>query len=87
MVKLIFLLKRKPGITPEQFRAHYENSHSRHAQKYIGHLLIGYHRNYPIFATLNPSEVPPGTRPVPYSETAAITRPYRPRRAARPQSY
>jgi hypothetical protein len=66
MVKLIFLLKRKPGTTPEQFCAHYENSHSRYAQKYIGHLLIGYHRNYPIFATLNPSEVPPGTQPVPY---------------------
>lgn len=66
MVKLVFMLKRKPGITPEQFRAHYENSHVKLAQKYIGHLLTGYRRNYPTFATLNPSNVPAGTEPKPY---------------------
>jgi hypothetical protein len=66
MAKLIFFLKRKKGITPEQFREHYEKSHVRYAQKYIGHLLTGYTRNYPIFATLDPSNVPPGTQPKPY---------------------
>lgn len=66
MAKLIFFLKRKSGITPEQFREHYENSHVRYAQKYIGHLLTGYVRNYPTFAMLDPSSVPPGTQPAPY---------------------
>ena len=46
MFKVIFLLKRKPGITAEQFREHYERSHVKMAQKYLGHLLIGYVRNY-----------------------------------------
>lgn len=67
VAKLIFFLKRKPGITPEQFRAHYENSHVRYAQKYIGHLLTSYHRNYPTFAALNPSNVPAGAQPQPYN--------------------
>lgn len=66
MAKLIFFLKRKPGITPQQFREHYENSHVRFAQKYIGHLLTGYVRNYPTFAMLDPSNVVPGTEPAPY---------------------
>lgn len=67
VAKLVFLLKRKPGITVEQFREHYENSHVKLAQKYIGHLLTGYHRNYPTFALLNPSEQAPGTTPTPYA--------------------
>ncbi len=66
MAKLIFMLKRKPGITPEQFRQHYESSHVRLAQKYIGHLLTGYVRNYPILAALDPSNVAPEAKPVPY---------------------
>lgn len=66
MAKLIFFLKRKPGISPEEFREHYERSHSRFAQKYIGHLLTGYVRNYPTFAALDPSNVPEGTDPAPY---------------------
>ncbi|WP_157219442.1 EthD domain-containing protein [Flavisphingomonas formosensis] len=66
MAKLIFFLKRKQGITPEQFREHYENSHARFAQKYVGHLLTGYHRNYPTFAALDPSNVPEGSSPTPY---------------------
>lgn len=55
MVKVIWLLKRKPGITHEQFRHHYENSHVVLAHKYVGHLLTGYHRNYPYEALLSPS--------------------------------
>ena len=66
MAKVIFFLKRKPGITPAQFREHYENSHVRFAQKYIGHLLTGYTRNYPTIAFLDPSNVPAGTEPKPY---------------------
>jgi len=66
MAKLVFLLKRKPGTTKEQFREHYETSHVKLAEKYIGHLLTGYHRNYPTFATLNPSEQPAGSDVKPY---------------------
>ena len=65
-VKVIFFLKRKPGTTHEHFRAHYENSHVKLAQKYVGHLLLDYKRNYPQFATLNPSNVPAGAQPAPY---------------------
>lgn len=46
MYKVMWLLKRKEGITPEQFRDHYENSHAVLAQKYFGDLLIEYKRNY-----------------------------------------
>jgi hypothetical protein len=65
-VKVIFFLKRKTGTTTESFRAHYESSHVKLAQKYIGHLLLDYKRNYPKFATLNPSNVPAGAQPAPY---------------------
>ncbi|MCW1383611.1 EthD domain-containing protein [Novosphingobium sp. KCTC 2891] len=66
MIKTIYFLKRKPGITPEEFRAHYESSHVLLAEKYIGHLLQDYIRNYPTFALLNPSNIPAGTVPAPY---------------------
>lgn len=46
MIKIIFMLKRKPGMTVEAFRDHYENVHSELARKYIGHLLLSYTRNY-----------------------------------------
>lgn len=46
MVKIMWLLRRKPGISFEQFRDHYENSHSVLGAKYFGHLMTGYRRNY-----------------------------------------
>lgn len=46
MYKVLWFLKRKPGITHEQFRDHYENSHAVLAQKYLGHLMLEYRRNY-----------------------------------------
>ena len=46
MFKVMWLLRRKPGISHEQFKEHYERSHVVMAQKYIGHLLIEYKRNY-----------------------------------------
>ena len=48
MFKVMWLLKRKKGITLEQFRDHYENSHSILGKKYLGHLLIDYKRNYKV---------------------------------------
>lgn len=66
MIKIIYFLKRKNGITHEQFREHYESSHVVLAKKYVGHLMKDYIRNYPTFALLNPSNIPEGTDPVPY---------------------
>jgi hypothetical protein len=43
---VLWFLKRKPGISFEEFRDHYESVHSVLGQKYIGHLLIEYKRNY-----------------------------------------
>lgn len=45
MIKAIFFLKRKPGLTHEQFRAHYEG-HAQLGQDWFGHLLVRYTRNY-----------------------------------------
>lgn len=66
MMKIVFMLKRKPGVSPQQFRNHYENSHVKLAEKYIGHLLLKYVRNFPLFATLNPSDQPEGSTPAPF---------------------
>ena len=48
MFKALFHIRRKPGLSHEQFRAHFEGIHVKMAQKYFGHLMIGYHRNYPV---------------------------------------
>ena len=47
MFKALFHIRRKAGISHEQFRSHFENVHVKMAQKYFGHLMVGYHRNYP----------------------------------------
>ena len=46
MIKLIFMFKRKPGLTHEQFRQHYENSHVPLVHKYLSHLFVDYRRSY-----------------------------------------
>ncbi|MEO6716431.1 MAG: EthD domain-containing protein [Novosphingobium sp.] len=46
MYQIMWLLKRKPGTTHEHFRHHYETSHSILGQKYFGHLILSYKRNY-----------------------------------------
>ena len=46
MYKIMWLLKRKPGTTHEHFRNHYETSHAVLGQKYLGHLIESYKRNY-----------------------------------------
>lgn len=35
--KMILLLRRKKGLTPEEFREGYENSHSRIGVRLYGH--------------------------------------------------
>lgn len=46
MFKIIWMFKRKQGISLEQFRDHYESSHSELGKKYLGHLISRYVRNY-----------------------------------------
>jgi uncharacterized protein (TIGR02118 family) len=45
MKKLTFLFKRKPGMTPEQFREHYENRHVPLALRLLPY-FSDYARNY-----------------------------------------
>lgn len=55
--KIIWFLKRKPGITHEQFKDHYERSHSLLGRDYLGHLMVEYRRNYPTaFRGRSPNE-------------------------------
>ena len=45
MIKIIWIIKRKLGVTPEEFRERYER-HARLGQKLCGHLQTSYKRNY-----------------------------------------
>jgi hypothetical protein len=40
-------MKRKQGITFEQFRDHYENVHVPMVAKWVGHLMTDFRRYYP----------------------------------------
>src|SRR5690242_4910141 len=46
MITVVWLLRRKAGVSFEQFRDHYDNSHAVLGAKYLGNLLSGYRRNY-----------------------------------------
>lgn len=46
MQRVFVLLKRKPGMSFEDFRNHYENGHALLGEKYFGHLFASYRRNY-----------------------------------------
>lgn len=54
MIKIIFLIKRKPELNVDQFRHHYENSHVPLAKKHFGDIILDYRRNYPKTSGLNP---------------------------------
>ena len=46
MPQIVLLLKRKPGMTREEFKQHYESSHAQMAMRYQGHVMQDYRRNY-----------------------------------------
>ena len=46
MITVVLMLKRKAGMSREQFRHHYETSHVALAKKYLGHLFLDYRRHY-----------------------------------------
>ena len=45
-IKVMLMLRRKEGITPQEFRAAYEEGHSRLGLRLFGHLWSEYRRNY-----------------------------------------
>jgi uncharacterized protein (TIGR02118 family) len=55
VIKITFFLKKKAEISTAQFQHHYESSHVPLTQKYVGHLLKDYRRNYPLKALRDPS--------------------------------
>lgn len=45
-VKLLVMVKRKPGLSDKEFREGYENGHARLAVRLFGHLWTEYRRNW-----------------------------------------
>ena len=48
MLKMIILIKKKIGMSREDFIHHYETSHSVIGKRLLGHLWVKYVRNYPL---------------------------------------
>jgi len=46
MYKVLHFIRRKPHLSHEQFKAHFERSHAAMALKFCGHLFVEYRRNY-----------------------------------------
>ncbi|HKT72182.1 MAG TPA: EthD domain-containing protein [Steroidobacteraceae bacterium] len=47
MQRLMVLLKRKPGMTQEAFRRHYEDVHAALGTQFFGGLMVAFRRYYP----------------------------------------
>ena len=47
MPKIVILIKKKPGMSREDFINHYETSHAVIGKRLLGHLWTKYVRNYP----------------------------------------
>jgi hypothetical protein len=46
-MKIVILIKKKPGMSREAFIHHYETSHAVIGKRLLGHLWSKYVRNYP----------------------------------------
>jgi hypothetical protein len=46
MYKIVSLLKRKPGLTMDEFIEHYENVHSKIGERFMGKWVTHYSRRY-----------------------------------------
>ncbi|MES2272238.1 MAG: EthD domain-containing protein [Pseudomonadota bacterium] len=46
-MKIVILIKKKPGMSREDFINHYETSHAVIGKRLLGHLWTKYVRNYP----------------------------------------
>ncbi|SCW53420.1 EthD domain-containing protein [Sphingobium faniae] len=47
MIKVVMFARRKPGISPEEFRDYYENKHVVLAAPYVKGVMIDHFRIYP----------------------------------------
>jgi hypothetical protein len=58
--KLIALVRRKPGISKEEFKAYYETHHSKLGEKHLPPYCIKYMRRYmePIASPMKPGQAP-----------------------------
>ena len=54
MVRYFFFLKRKEGVSHEQFREHFENVHVKIADKYFTDKMVKYNRYYISEVTRSP---------------------------------
>ena len=48
MLKMVILIKKKPGMSREDFINHYETSHAVIGKRLLGQLWTKYVRNYPM---------------------------------------
>jgi len=72
-MKVIILLKRRRDLTPTQFRTHYETSHVKLAEKYLGHLYSDYRRNYAVPVEGEHGDAPnPGVADSPYDAVSEM---------------
>lgn len=56
MIKTLYFMKRKPGLSRSEFRTYYEDVHRKMGEKVLGNLAARYVRHY-----LDPVRVPEGT--------------------------
>lgn len=47
MLKMVILIRKKKGMSREDFITYYENQHSALGKRLVGHLWTRYVRNYP----------------------------------------
>lgn len=56
MPKMVVMIKRKGGTTPEQFRAYYEGHHSK-LMRHFADCITDYRRSYPVPNPIAPDTV------------------------------
>lgn len=56
MLKMIATMKRKPGLTAEQFREYYETRHKKLAH-HVADYIADYRRSYPVANPAEPESV------------------------------
>lgn len=54
--KIMILIRKKPGMSREEFIEYYESSHVELAKRLFGHLMVRYVRNYPLALVKNHPE-------------------------------
>ena len=58
MPKVLLFMRKKPGMSDEAFRRHYETFHAKMAEKYLGKYMTDYRRNFIVREDRSPSLKP-----------------------------